>query len=336
MDKLNKNPNLNALKNTFKNIKKYIRKKLIVVESSTYPGSTKELAKYFNKKLIVGKDFYLGYSPEREDPGNKKYNLFNTPKLVSGATAECLKLTNELYKIIVKKTVIVENIETAEFTKIYENAYRSVNIAFANEGKLICKKLGININNVIRAASTKPFGFYSFLPGPGVGGHCIPVDTKYLTWIAKKNNINANLMRSSLKINSEMPKWIINNLEKYAKKIKKEIRFMKILILGATYKKNSNDLRESPFLEICKLLKNKKAIFKYNDDNVKTIISSKLNFVLKSVKVNKKNIKDSDAVLLLTDHDYYKNYSKLLLNNSKIIFDTRNFFKKLNRKIINT
>ena len=297
-------PLLNACKILGKKIK---RGTVIAFESTVYPGATqdicgKEIEKYSG--LQMEKDFFLGYSPEREDPNNKKFNITNIPKLCSGYSKNCLNLTDKLYQKIVKKTVKLSNIETAEFTKIFENTFRSINIALVNELKLLSTK-------------TKPFGFMAFEPGPGVGGHCIPVDPYYLDWVAKKNNIKMSFIGLAGKINDYMPEWIIK------KSINKKT-IKHALIIGAAYKKNIDDMRESPALKFFEILEKKKIKVEYHDPFIPILKSRNLKKKYRSVSLKK--IKKYDIIYLLTDHDNLDfNYIR---KNSKFIIDTRNIYKE--------
>lgn len=315
-----KNPDLSYIQNTLVKIKPFLKKgQIIILESSTYPGSTKKMVQPIinQKKFILGKNFFLGYSPEREDPSNKKYSISNIPKLLSGTTPECKELTKTIYSKIVKKTVSMSCIEAAEFTKIFENTFRSVNIALVNELKLLSTKTKLNINEIINAASTKPFGFKAFQPGPGVGGHCIPIDPYYLNWVAKKNDMKINFIGLAGKINDMMPKWIVNESLK-GKVVKKA------LILGVAYKKNVDDMRESPALDFIKILFKKKIKVDYHDPYIKIIKTRKFKKTLKSINIKK--INNYDIVYLVTNHDNF-NY-KFIKKNAKLIIDTRNVFKK--------
>ena len=319
------NPDLSDLINVTKNIIKHIKlNQLIILESSTYPGTTKSLIinKIDNKKFIVGKNFFIGYSPEREDPGNEFYSIGEINKVIAGYTKNCEYLTKIFYKKFINKIHVAKNIETAEFSKLYENTYRNVNIALANEAKILADKINLNIFEIIDCCKTKPFGFQSFYPGPGVGGHCIPIDPIYLSWLAKKNNFTTDIINLAVKINNSMPKRVFNYVKKFLNKKKNK----KIFILGAAYKKNINDLRESPIIKIINLLEKNKIKFIYNDDYIPTIRSKSLKKNYISQKVNKKNLRNFSNILMLTDHKYYnKNF---IQNNSSMIFDTRNFFSK--------
>ncbi len=321
-----KNPDLSFITKTLKNIKPYLKKgQAIVLESSTYPGSTREMIEPIikQKKFTLGENFFLGYSPEREDPSNKKYNISNIPKLLSGATNNCKIISKAIYSKIVKKVVLMTCIEAAEFTKIFENTFRSVNIALVNELKLLATKTKLNINEIISAASTKPFGFKAFEPGPGVGGHCIPIDPYYLNWIAKKNKMKINFIGLAGKINDMMPNWII-------KEALKNKLIKSALILGVAYKKNVDDMRESPALEFIKILSKKKIEVDYYDPYIKIIKTRKFKKNFKSINIKK--IHKYDIVFLLTDHDNLDyDYIK---KNAKLIIDTRNVYKKNSNKII--
>jgi UDP-N-acetyl-D-glucosamine dehydrogenase len=321
------NPDLSYIKNTMRNIQKYLHKgQLIVLESSTYPGSTKKtLLPYLRKKFSIGYDFFLGYSPEREDPNNKKFNLENIPKICSGYTNNCLRLSKKLYEKIIKSVIKVSSIETAEFIKLYENIYRSVNIGLINELKTVSYKLNLDIYEIINAAKTKPFGFQAFYPGPGVGGHCIPVDPYYLSWIAKENKVKTNLIFHAGKINSQMPNWIISKIL-----LKKKIK--KVLLIGAAYKKGLDDTRESPTIDFIRILKKKKIQTEYHDPNVKYLKSRKLNKTYVSKKLNKDILKKYDCVIILTDHINI-NYN-LIKENANFIVDTRNIYKNKSNEIL--
>lgn len=327
-----KNPDLNPIKKSVNSILPYLKKgQLIILESSTYPGTTNDLiANKLEKKFLIGKNFFIGYSPEREDPGNKKFNLKNTPKITSGLTTNCKEITNYFYKTIVKTIIPVSSVETAEFTKLYENSFRSINIALANEAKMLCNKINIDINEVIDAAKSKPFGFNAFYPGPGVGGHCIPVDPLYLSWVAKKNKLKMDFINLAGKINDQMPKWIFLNIKKEFNK-KKNLK-PKILLIGIAYKKDVGDYRESPSLKLIKIFIKNKINFSYHDQYVKKIDTKEFKNKFKSIKLNKITIKKFDSIVIMTDHSYLD--KNLIKKNAKLIFDTRNFFKTGDKNII--
>ena len=324
--KKNLTPDLSYITSTLKNAKKYFKKgQVLILESSTYPGSTKQIILPYLRNFTVGKNFFLAYSPEREDPNNQSYQIKNIPKICSGYSKNCLILCKKLYEKIIEKVVSVSNLEIAEFTKLYENIYRSVNIGLVNELKIISSKLNLNIYEIINAAKTKPFGFQAFYPGPGVGGHCIPVDPYYLSWVAKKNNIKTNLIYHAGKINSQMPSWIIN-------KTLKENKIKKALIVGIAYKKDLDDTRESPGIEFIKIFKKKRIFVDYYDPIVKELNSRNLNNKLKSIKLTKKTVANYDCVFIITDHSKI-NY-KLIKNYANLIIDTRNVYKFYSKKIL--
>ena len=302
---------------------------ILILESTVYPGATYEVSKMVkNKNLQIGKNFFVGYSPERENPGDEKFSYKKTPKVISGATKTCEFLIKQIYSPIVKKLVVAKNIQDAELSKLLENMYRAVNIGLVNELKIICDKLKIDIFNVIELAATKNFGFQKFLPGPGLGGHCIPIDPYYLSWISKKNGYVPKFISIAGKINRSIPKWIVKKMLSNLKS-----KNLKVLILGVSYKKNIEDDRESPSFNIMKILKSKNIKFEYNDPFfLKLRKSREFNFKKKSIELNKKNLKKFDAVLLVTDHDSYD--YKFIAENSKAIFDTRGIYKKYNFKNI--
>ena len=312
-------PDMSYIESASKEIGKNLRKgQLIVLESTTYPGTTREIVKPIleKSKLEAGEDFFLAYSPEREDPGNKEFSVSAIPKVMGGLTDNCLRLTSNLYKNIVSETVEVSSLETAEATKLMENIFRAVNIAMVNELKLILTRMGINIWEVIDAAKTKPFGFMPFYPGPGMGGHCIPIDPFYLSWKAKEYNTEAKFIELAGEINRKMTEHIAHRIGRALNDDKKSIRGSKILIVGVAYKKDIDDIRESPALRIMDLLKHKGAKITYHDPNVKNVGP------LKSLDLTQNTINEQDAIVITTDHtniDY-----KSLGKHAKLIVDTRN------------
>ena len=330
--KKNFSPEMKFLKNSAQMLKKFIKKgQAIVLESTTYPGTTEEIYEPIinNKKFRLGNDFFLIYSPEREDPGNKKYNIENTTKIISGKTVNCLSIAQVLYGSICKKIHKVQNLQSAEMTKLYENIFRSINIGLANEMKIILEKFQINIYDVINACKTKPFGFMPFYPGPGLGGHCIPIDPFILSWKAKKLGVKTKFIELSGVINRSMPLKVFNKTKDVFNKL--DIKKKSILILGVAYKKNIDDIRESPALEIIKIFKSKKYKVDYSDDFFNEIPKMRnYDLKLKSKKITSELLKKYSAVILVTDHDYY-DYAKIL-KFSKIIIDTRGKFKE-DRKV---
>ena len=312
-------PDMSYIESASEEIGKNLKKgQLIVLESTTYPGTTREIVKPIleKSKLKAGKDFFLAYSPERENPGNKEFSVSVIPKVMGGLTDDCLQLTSDLYKNIVSETVEVNSLETAEATKLMENIFRAVNIAMVNELKLVLSRMGVNIWEVIDAAKTKPFGFMPFYPGPGMGGHCIPVDPFYLSWKAKEYNIEAKFIELAGEINRKMTEHITHRIGRVLNDDKKSIRGSKILIVGVAYKKDIEDIRESPALRIRDLLKYKGAKINYHDPYVENVGS------LKSLDLTKNTIEEQDAIVIITDHTSI-DYSSLG-KYAKLIVDTRN------------
>jgi len=317
-------PDMSYVESASLEISKNLRKEqLIVLESTTYPGTTKELVKPILEKsgLIAGKDFFLAYSPEREDPGNKDFSVSEIPKVMGGLTENCLRLTSNLYKHIVLETVEVSTMETAEAAKLMENIFRAVNIAMVNELKLVLDRMGVNIWEVIDAAKTKPFGFMPFYPGPGMGGHCIPIDPFYLSWKAKEYNTEAKFIELAGEINRKMTENITHRIGKALNDDKKSIRGSNVMILGVAYKKDIDDTRESPALRIMDLLQFKGANTCFHDPYVKEVN------LQKSLELTPENVKNQDVILIAADHsniDY-----ELIGKHAKLVIDTRNIMANI-------
>ena len=333
----NKKPNMQYVRNVVSQIKKYVKKnQIIILECTSYPGTTEEffLPIFKKKKLNIGRDIFLGYSPEREDPGNLKYTILkkNLSKVVSGYSKSCEKIVKELYQKVSNKVYICSDIKTAEFTKLLENIYRSVNIGLINELHNVCKKMKIDTFEALEAAKTKPFGFNAFYPGPGVGGHCIPVDPYYLTYKAKKHGIITKFIKLASQINDKRPVEISNTITKY---IKKENIKKGILILGITYKKNSDDVRESPITKIHQILskqiKNKIYVCDplVNKYGLKTLKNIK--FISLKKLYNLKFLDSLEICFIGSNHDIFD--YQAIAKNFKIIFDSRNSFKRKSKKI---
>ena len=331
----NKEPDLNIIKSAFRETKIFYKKgQLIILESTSYPGTTEEIfIDGLKNQFKLGSNFFVGYSPEREDPGNKLFNIGNITKIVSGYTARCKLLTNNLYKEIVSKTFKVSNIQTAEMTKLFENIFRSINIGLVNEIKILLEKMNIDIYEVINAASTKPFGFMPFYPGPGLGGHCIPIDPFYLTWKAKEFDTSTRFIELAGEINSKMPEYVLKRTIEALNYNNKSLKNSKILILGISYKKNIDDIRESPSLKIIDLLKKNGASVSYSDRYFKNFPKTSLlkNLKIKNFNISKKNLNHFDACIIVTDHDYF-DYN-FISNHSNLIIDTRGRYIKKNKKI---
>jgi UDP-N-acetyl-D-glucosamine dehydrogenase len=319
-------PDLSYIKKTLLSVKNYLKPhQMICLESTTYPGTTEEIVLpiLMKKNFKIGKNFFLVYSPERDDPGRVIKNS-TIPRVYSGLTKNCSELGKLFYKKIYNKMILVSDIKTAEMTKLYENIYRSVNIGMVNEMKKICDRMGLKIFDVINAAKSKPYGFNAFYPGPGLGGHCIPIDPFYLSWRAKKFNIQTKFIELAGKINRSMPDWIIKKTLRILKS-KKVNKKLKILILGVAYKKNINDCRESPAFEVIKKLKNKNFKVMYNDPYIDKIPKlRKYNFNMKSIKLNRKILKTFDATIIITNHDSYD--YEMIRKNSSLVIDTRNSY----------
>lgn len=328
-------PDLSFVINSMTQILPFMRKgQALSLESTTYPGTTDEIIAPMieAKKFVIGKDVHLIYSPEREDPGNKDFALKSIPKVVGGMTKDCLKAGVGLYSKIIDSVVPVSSTRVAEMTKLLENIHRSVNIGLVNEMKIISDSMDIDINEVITAASTKPFGFVPYRPGPGLGGHCIPIDPFYLSWKAKEYGLNARFIELAGEINLNMPNWVINKLSVALNQQKIPISKSKILILGVAYKKNVSDIRESPSITIIEKLMALNANVSYSDEYVNSIKDlENTKKLLKSKVVTSKLLHSFDCVLLATDHDNFD--YELIEKHSKLIIDTRGKFKK-SRKII--
>ena len=327
--KIHREPDLSFVFETTKTIAKYLHKnQLVVLESTTYPGTTDEdMRKILEKTgLKAGVDFFLAFSPEREDPHNEYYNTKNIPKIVGGYTPECLDAAKTLYDQIVDKTIPVSSSKVAEAAKLLENIYRAVNIALVNELKMLFDKMDIDIWEVIEAAKTKPFGFAAFYPGPGLGGHCIPIDPFYLTWKAREFNFATRFIELAGEINTNMPHYVVENTADLLNSNGKRIKDSKILILGLAYKKDLDDIRESPSLEIMELLQEKGASVDYNDPYVPKIPKlRKYKLNKNSIELTAENLNKYDCVVISTDHNVYN--PDLIAKNAKLIVDTRNLIK---------
>lgn len=332
---LYKQPDLSYVVSSTESVAKYLHKgMLVVLESTTYPGTTEEVCKPILEKsgLKCGTDFFLAFSPERVDPGNKEFKTKNTPKVVGGCTEECTQVAAALYRSVLQSDVKeVSSPAVAEMEKILENTFRNINIALANEMAMLCNKMGIDVWEVIDAAKTKPYGFMPFYPGPGLGGHCIPLDPFYLEWKAKEYDFHTKLIETSGIINDCMPEFVVDNVMKLLNKNKKALNGAKVLLLGVAYKKDIDDMRESPVLKVIDhLLKNGADII-YNDPYIP---SFKNNGVQYESTPWEEAIKYADIVVITTDHSSY-DYEKIVAEAS-LLYDTRNATKnvKNNRKKI--
>ena len=330
-----KEPDLSYVISATLAISKILNKgQLIILESTTYPGTTKDIMLPILEKtgLKVGIDFHLCFSPERVDPGNLIWHTKNTPKIIGGITNNCLNIGIKYYGQIFDKIVPVQNTEAAELIKVYENTFRMINIALANELSQVCDKLNLDVWSIIDAASTKPFGFMKFTPGPGLGGHCIPLDPHYLAWKMRTLSYKTKMIEVASEINTNMPFYIVQKISDELNKNNKSLNTSKILVIGAAYKKNIDDLRESPAIEIIQLLQKNGSIVSYHDDFCKIIKDDGhteiQNLPLFSVELSKENIESNDLVCIVTDHDYID--FEFVVKNSKSIINTRGSFNKFN------
>ena len=332
MDKYRK-PDLSYVVDSINSVKQYIKKgTTISLESTTYPGTTREIIQsIFNEMgYEAGKDIYICYSPEREDPGNEDYDISNTPKIISGLTSKCVNNAEKLYSHICTKLIKVSSPEIAESAKLVENIQRSVNIGLMNELKMLADKMKLDIFEIIDAAATKPFGFSKYYPGPGVGGHCIPIDPFYLTYKAKEYGLDTKFIELAGEINRNMPNFVVEKIINILNQQKLSVSAAKILCLGLSYKKNVSDTRESPPIEILTKLIQLGADVSYSDPLFpKFPQQRKANYDLESIELTKSSLSKFDLVILLTDHDSF-NYD-LILSLSKAIIDTRGKFHNLKR-----
>lgn len=295
---------------------------LVVLESTTYPGTTDEvmLPELEATGLKVGTDFFLAFSPERIDPGNPHFGTKNTPKVVGGLTPDCTELAQAYYGAAIEQVVPVSSARVAEMTKLLENTFRAVNIGLVNEIAIICDKLNINVWEVIDAAATKPFGFMRFLPGPGLGGHCIPIDPHYLAWKLKTLDYTARFIELAAEVNSSMPQYVVNKINEVLNEQRRSLNGSTVLVLGVAYKKNVGDIRESPALEVLQELLDRKAIVIYNDDYVPSLTLK--GHMLHSQPLSSGLLQAADCVAIVTDHDYYD--AAWIVDEARSVVDTRN------------
>ncbi len=327
---INREPDLTFVENTTRTIAENLRDgQLIVLESTTYPGTTREVLLPILKEKggKAGKDFFLAYSPERVDPNNKNYRAREIPKVIGGITPACLERAVQLYSRVFRKLVPVTSTEVAEASKLLENIFRSVNIALVNEMKLLFDRMGIDIWEVIEASTSKPFGFMPFYPGPGLGGHCIPIDPFYLTWKARQYDFTTRFIELAGEINTSMPYYVLQKTIDALNENGKSIKGARVLVLGAAYKKDVDDIRESPAVKIITLLKEKGAQVIYHDPYITEIKGMRKypGLIMKAVELEEETLQGVDCVLLVTDHSCY-DYG-WILDNSALIVDTRNAFK---------
>jgi UDP-N-acetyl-D-glucosamine dehydrogenase len=317
-----KDPDVSYVIAATDSIKKTLRRgQLVVLESTTYPGTTRELMlpAFESTGLKVGEDFFLAFSPERVDPGNPKYGTRNTPKVVGGITPSCLEVTMALYQPSIERLVPVSSTEAAELVKILENTFRSVNIGLVNEMAIVCDKLGVDVWEVIDAAATKPFGFMKFTPGPGVGGHCIPLDPHYLAWKMRTLNYRTRFIELAGEINAGMPEYWVARVADRLNDQGKAVRRSSVLVVGVAYKKDIDDIRESPALDVIRLLEQRGAVVSYHDPHVAQLHEDGVE--LASVPLDAGTLRAADCVVIVTDHssiDY-----GLIAREAKLVVDTR-------------
>ncbi len=327
----NREPDMSYVEITCETVAKYLKKgQLVVLESTTYPGTTKDVMLPILEKsgLKAGRDFHLAYSPEREDPGNKSFSTGTIPKIVGGIDKNSLSKALEIYRYAIKTLVPVESCEIAEAAKIVENTYRSVNIAMVNELKQLFDRMGIDVWEVIKAASTKPFGYQPFYPGPGLGGHCIPIDPFYLTWKARQYGMPTRFIELAGEINTDMPHYVVQRTMEALNDKKKSLKGSIVLVLGLAYKKDIDDVRESPSLELIELYKEKGAKVDYNDPYIpQTHKMREYDLKMKSKLLSAKMLKSYDAVVIATAHSDYD--YKWIVKNSQLVIDTRNATDKI-------
>jgi UDP-N-acetyl-D-glucosamine dehydrogenase len=298
---------------------------LIVLESTTYPGTTDELIvpTLASNGYEPGRDVFICFSPERIDPGNETYLVKNTPKVIGGVTPDCLEVGRALYSKVIDTVIPVSSTRAAEMVKLLENTFRSVNIGLVNEMAIMCDKLDVNVWEVIEAASTKPFGFMTFYPGPGLGGHCIPIDPLYLSWKLKTLNYTARFIELASEVNSNMPVYVVGKVMDALNEVRQTVNGADILVLGVAYKRDINDVRESPALDVIRLLEERGATVRYNDPYVPSLHHERIE--LASVDLSDETLKAADCVVVVTDHTSYD--WDHIANTASIIVDSRNALK---------
>lgn len=329
-------PDLSMIINTMDSIAPWLRSgHLVSLESTTYPGTTEEELKprIEARGLVVGENVFLVYSPEREDPGNPDFTTRTIPKVCGGVTEACRTVGVALYEQVINQVVPVSSVGTAEMTKLLENIQRAVNIGLMNEMKMVADQMGIDIYEVIDAASTKPFGFVPYFPGPGLGGHCIPIDPFYLTWKAHEFGSQVKFIELAGEVNERMPEWVVHKISAALNRHDKPVNHSRILILGVAYKRNIGDVRETPAAKVMDLLRDKGADLSYSDPYIPSFPNMRNHdFDLESVPLDKNSLQNYDCVAILTDHEAF-DYD-LILEQSKVIVDSRGVYRKPHPKVI--
>jgi UDP-N-acetyl-D-glucosamine dehydrogenase len=327
----NREPDMQFIENTAHSIAKVLRPgQMVILESTTYPGTTVELLMPIleSSGFVPGEDFAIAYSPEREDPGNPQYSTADIPKVVGGINDDSTAIAADFYKSGLQSVVEVTSTQTAEMSKLLENIFRSVNIALVNELKILCHRMGIDVWEVIRASSTKPFGYMPFYPGPGLGGHCIPIDPFYLTSKAREYDFPTKFIELAGEVNTAMPYYVVQRVMEALNIRKKSINGSRILLLGMAYKKDVDDPRESPSFKLIELLQEKGSKVLYNDPHIPELpLMRKYKFRRKSTELTAETLADMDCILLATDHSAYD--YQFILNHANLIVDTRNAFNGL-------
>ena len=327
-------PDMSFINSAADQLAKYVHKGMVVVlESTTYPGTTREvmIPKLTEQSgLKVGEDIFICFSPERVDPGRKDWTTLNTPKVIGGITAACAEVGQAWYGGAIKTVVPVSSAEAAEMAKLLENTFRMINIGLVNELAIMCERLGVDVWEVIDAAATKPFGFMKFTPGPGLGGHCIPIDPLYLSWKMKEMNYNARFIELASEINTNMPRYVVSRILDAMNDRGKVLKGSKVLVLGVAYKPDIDDVRESPALDVIALLKKKGAQVSYHDPYIPQIHHEHEGWKMDSVKDAMKAVKESDAVVIVTNHKAYD--YQAILAQAKFVFDSRNALGKLGKE----
>ncbi len=332
-------PDMSYIRSATEELAKFMHKGMVVVlESTTYPGTTREVLLPrlgTDQGLKVGQDWFLGFSPERVDPGREDWTTRNTPKVIGGITPNCGEVAAAWYGVAIEKVHVVSSTEAAEMAKLLENTFRMINIGLVNEMAIMCERLGVDVWEVIEAAATKPFGFMKFTPGPGLGGHCIPIDPLYLSWKMKSFNYNARFIELASEINTNMPRYVVQRVMEALNERGRALKGSRILVLGVAYKADIDDVRESPALDVIGLLQKKGARVDYHDPYIPHIHHEYDGWQMDTVKDLMQNIKDADLVVIITNHSIYD--YQAILNSSRLIFDSRNAYgatAKGNPKIV--
>jgi UDP-N-acetyl-D-glucosamine dehydrogenase len=318
-----KDPDVSYILAAMGEVREYLhREMLVILESTTYPGTTEELIMPLleGTGLKAGKDFFLAFSPERVDPGNAHFGIKETPRVLGGHTRQCARMARLFYEEIIKSVHVVSSTKAAEMVKLLENTFRSVNIGLVNEVALMCDRLGIDCWEIIDAAASKPFGFMPFYPGPGLGGHCIPIDPHYLSWKLKSLNYYSRFIELAGDINSHMPEYVLERIVRILNGFEKSLKGARIIVLGVAYKRDISDLRESPALDCIRLLQDHGAKVSYNDPFVPQVQMEKSKW--KSLKLTRQRLQAADLVVILTDHSQYD--YQWIADNAVVVFDTRN------------